>query len=234
MTKLSKIDTKAKDYAEKLVVSPKFANKVKEVRERNNLPKDGFDILLFDELVVADIRPRIPEEVNMEKYTKSVNHVLWLYGFSQEWFDFFSDYILFNYVGETEDKKQIFLLDLGYRNIGKRDEHMAILEKNTIQNPITILLPPYISQRDIYDFISINWEKIEKIQGKYQKRLIKIVSSRRKNERVKKRDAFIYKNRFLPKKELMSKIADEFGDVMDYTYLSKIIANEEKKRSASK
>jgi len=230
--KPSKIDIRAKDYIEQLLTSKKFVESVFNIKNINSLPQEGFSLSIFDEMVVGDIQPRIPKEVaNKEKFIKSINNLLLWYGFSQDWFDFFSDYILYGFVGSIEDKKQIFLLDLGQKN-KIRDEHMAILEKNTLQNPIAILLPPFASQRDIYEFVSINWNEIERIQRKYNKPSIDITSIRKKNERVKKRDHFIFKNRHLPKKELLSKIAAEFGDILDYTYINKIIVSETRKKSA--
>lgn len=226
------VDKRARDYIEELIESPKFYTSVLNFRKKNQIPGKGFGISVFDELLIAEVYPRIPDDIlDKNSLIKSINNFLIRYGFSQEWFDFFSDYLLFEFIGDTENKKQIFLLDLGHRGQKKRDEQIEILNKNTIQNPIVILLPPFVSQRNIYDFIVSRWHQIENIQRKYNKELIKIVSTRRKNERIKQRDQYILKNHLLPKKKLMSKVADKFGDILDYTYLSKIIATGLKKKS---
>ncbi len=46
-----------------------------------------------------------------------------------------------------------------------------------------------------------------------------------------RRNAFIYKHRDLPIKELVQLVYDKFEDLMDYTYLHKIIAEQDRKNS---
>jgi hypothetical protein len=232
--KVSKIDLKTEGYIEQLITSPEFIDPIQTIRGLSGIPKAGFDISLFDKLVIANKHPRIPKQIKkVDIFVKLINNLLLKYGFSHEWFDFFSDYVLFNFIGDTRFKRQIFLLNLGHKN-KKSDEHMTLLKESIIQNPIAILLPPFVSQRDIYDFISSNWQKIEGMKKKYNKKIIKISSIRKKNERVKRRNQLIYKNRSLRKKDLTAIVFDKFGDTMDYTYLSKIIRSEKRKRNASR
>jgi hypothetical protein len=140
--KVSKIDLKTEGYIEQLITSPEFIDPIQTIRGLSGIPKAGFDISLFDKLVIANKHPRIPKQIKkVDIFVKLINNQLLKYGFSHEWFDFFSDYVLFNFIGDTRFKRQIFLLNLGHKN-KKSDEHMTLLKESIIQNPIAILLPP--------------------------------------------------------------------------------------------
>lgn len=229
----SKIDTKTRSYLEQLLASRKFKERLKFFREEYAIPRSGFDLTVFDEMVVSEIYPRIPDKIiDADRFIKSINNMLSKYGFSRAWFDFFSDLILFNWLGDTKDQRQIFLMNLGHSNRYLADDKVT-LEVRLQSNPIAILIPSFASQRDINEFISLNWAQIRAFQKKYGRKKQRITKFRRKNSRIKQRNDFIYNNRSLSKKDLMARVSDEFGDVMDYTYLAKIITEETKKRSAN-
>ena len=223
----SKIDTKTRDFVEQLVVTSGFAKNVRKTSAEKGIPQKGYDIAELDDLIVKEVYPRIPDTVlDKKRYSVSITSFLSYYGLSYSWFDFFSDYILFGFWDEIEikPKRQIFLIDIGDKcenpKIGKK-----LLDLKPQLNPVVILIPPTASQRDIDDFIKNNWAGIEKMQKKYRKYNLKLVNTRRKNSRVKNRDRFIFKNRKLTKKALVSKVADEFGDILDFNSSGLYVSN---------
>jgi hypothetical protein len=227
----SKIEAKTRTYLRQLLTTQKFKTVVKSIRERHSVPASGFDIRIFDELVVAEVFPRIPSAVvDVKEFSDSINRLLLRYGFSKAWFTFFSDLILFDWIGDVANLRQILLMNLGGTN-RNRARDIEALDEHLLSNPIVVLIPPFASQRDINDFISLNWEQIEKIQNQYGKKDAEITKMRRKSSRVELRNQFIYENRELPKRELMKKVTDQFGDVLDYSYLGKIIASQVRKIS---
>ncbi len=97
--------------------------------------------------------------------------------------------------------------------------------------PVAIVVNPYMTQRDIIDFIKKTYKtSIEPIQKRYRKKNIKLKDSRKKSSKKQIRNDFIYDNCDLPLAELTSLVASKFGDILDYTYIQKIIKKEKEKR----
>lgn len=229
----SKIDFKTYNFVEKLFISKSFRKKMKIIRRENGIPNKGFGVSMFDNLVIKERQPRIPSNIKKEVFLADVKNLLKKYNLSSSWLDFFTDYILFNYFGDYLDIRQIITLDLGTKT-GSSD-----LSKNIIKmaqcfdlNPIAILLPPSISQRDLEDYIKVNFIKIKKIQNTYANKLWKINKLKQLKSKNDVRDRYIYKHRHMPKKKLTSEIADKYGQILDYTYINKIIKKQRRRKSA--
>jgi hypothetical protein len=93
--------------------------------------------------------------------------------------------------------------------------------------PIVMFINPEVSQRQIQDFISHNWAFIQAHRENKE-----VNSYRKKKKKIQERNDFIYKNRHLPRKEIMMKITDKYGseNTVDYGYIGKIISLEKKRR----
>lgn len=98
--------------------------------------------------------------------------------------------------------------------------------------PIAVCINPYMSERDIIDFVKKTYKTaIEPIQESYRKKHIKLKDARTKSKSKQSRNEFIYENRHLPITELTSLVSDTFGQVLDYTYIQTIIRKEKGKRN---
>lgn len=228
--KTGKIDIKTASIVKEIFLQKGFRKHVARVRRELSLPRYGLDIALFDQLVVKDVHPRIPaKKLNRSEYIRKVKEVLGLYALSFDWFEYFGDYFLFNYIGDIDKEvNQIILLNLGDKNT-KLQQHKKMFTNNMSLGTAVIMVPPRASEREILDFIYRNANHIKAIQKAYKTDFSQLTVTRTKNARVQKRNEFIYKNRALPKKKLMATVSDEFGDILDYTYLSKIIVAEARK-----
>lgn len=228
----SKIDLKTYSYVEKLVTQQSFKQCIKRIRKRHNIPPRGFDIREYDKLVLNEKNPRIPKIVSDKPFLKAVKRLLNRRGLSSDWVEFFSDYILFGYFGIYSMNNQIIALDIGSKSCEQR---RAIEIFNDAKchnlNPVAIFLPPNLTRREIDNFLDQNFSRIVRMQKKYiQGR--QITSTRTKNSSIRLRDAFIHKHRNRPMNQLVSMIASEFGQIMEYTQINKIKRDEAKKKSA--
>ncbi len=111
--------------------------------------------------------------------------------------------------------------------IGKFGQLMSYSETY----PIAILLHPYMSQRDIVDAVKkIYKTHIEPLQKELRKKGMEMGIIRKKSKRAEERNKFIYENRIgKSRKELVRLVSDKFGEIMDYTYINKIIRDEKEK-----
>lgn len=97
--------------------------------------------------------------------------------------------------------------------------------------PIAIRISPYASLRDILDFIKkVYSHSIAPLQKNYRDSSIKLGASRRRKDKIKERNIFIYENKQLPRKKIMQLVNERFGEVLDYGHIGKIISIEERKR----
>jgi len=115
-----------------------------------------------------------------------------------------------------EDYKLLQMVYDRFENISKR-------------LPIALYINPNVSQREIQDFLSKNWNFIEMYR---EERKDKTTKLRRKSPKVQERNDFIYENRHLPRKKIMEMLGDKYGKDfdIDYGYVGKIISLEKKKR----
>ncbi len=112
----------------------------------------------------------------------------------------------------------------------------ALKPINLLQNyPIVMLISPFASLRDIQDFVEKNYaltiNLLKKI-GVDTTSKVFIGKSKKKKKGIQDRNELIYKNRHLPRKEIMRLVADKLGynAVIDYGYIGKIISTEKKRR----
>lgn len=134
------------------------------------------------------------------------------------------------FIGSTADD----LLELGHipttlSEYGKSEFLLNCLYRHFEQtgktHPVVLYINPEVSQRQIQDFIAKNWLYI-KAHQKNEKN--KITGFRKKS--TLERNDLIYKNRHLPRKEIMQVVIKKFGKILDYGHISKIISLEKKRR----
>ncbi|MDP2855538.1 MAG: hypothetical protein Q8N90_00225, partial [bacterium] len=91
---------------------------------------------------------------------------------------------------------------------------------------------PYASERDIIDFVRLNYKSnIKPIQESYATRnKLKIGSFRKRKHSVEERDDFIYRNKHLSQLKIKALVKERFGITLDYPYIGKIISRERKNR----
>lgn len=230
--KPAKIDLKTYGFIQKLRLLPSFQKRIKKIRYAYQIPQKGFDSGVLDKLIIKEKNPKIPTKINKTLFLADIKNLLNNYNLSSSWVDLFTDYVLFNFFGNYYDVSQILTLDLGTKTQDPQsiDKTLEMSRKFDL-NPIAILLPSSISERELEDYIKINFKKIKSLQKKYVNSSWEISNLRQSNDRNKERDIFIYKHRHLSKKELMTKLTKNFGKTLDYTYINKIIKKEMRQRN---
>jgi hypothetical protein len=229
----SKIDFKTYGFIKELVTKGYFRNQIKRIRINNNIPVRGFSISKYDEFIIKEKYPRIPNKINKIGLFADLNNLLYNYNLSSGWIDFFTDYILFNWFGDYLDSRQIITLDLGPKT-NTKEINEKIIDNSKIfgLNPVAILIPPFLTQRELADYLEVNFEEIERFQKKYRNNSFKISKRKQHKSNNNVRDNYIYKHRGIKKKELASKVAQKFGQILDYTHINKIIKEQERRKSA--
>ena len=97
--------------------------------------------------------------------------------------------------------------------------------------PIGILINPYMSERDIVDFVKkVYKNNIKPLQEKHRDSSLGIERVRGKSKTLIERNDFIYKNRKLPILALMRKVNEKYCKTYSYTYIQTLLKKEEEKR----
>jgi len=111
--------------------------------------------------------------------------------------------------------------------------YIKMLENKLWRYPIVLRIHPDASQRDIVEYIKEHWIEIKHYQDEYSKenRTTSFKNGRTmENKKIKERNDFIYKNRHLQRKKIMSLVFNQFNVSLDYGHIGKIISLENKKR----
>lgn len=233
LRKIPKIDGKAMAFVEKLVVLPHFRRELERVRGWHSIPADGFPISIFDEMVASEDYPRLPAKMtNKKRFPERISWFLLKYNLSITWADFLSDLIVFNHFGNMTLTNQIILKDVGVKSedlsAGTKD-FLAIAKSN----PVALFIPPLASWSEVYDYLELKWPLVQEMQLKYRFGNTEISRAKRKNDKIRLRDAYIfkkYKSGRFTKREIIDKVDKKYKIILDYTHLDKIIAAEAKKK----
>ncbi len=111
--------------------------------------------------------------------------------------------------------------------------YIEMLENKLWRYPVALRIHADASQRDIIEFIKEHWGEIQEYQSRYgdRNKLSSFKNSKTKtNKETKDRNAFIYKHRNLPSREISRLLADEKGMYLDVGHILKIISLEKQKR----
>ncbi len=98
--------------------------------------------------------------------------------------------------------------------------------------PVVIKLHPAITQRDLIDYIKVQWPQIEYNLSQHRSAESHLGKIKKKKASIKERNRFIWENSHLPRKEIMRLLYDKYGPNtnVDYAYIGKIISLEKRKR----
>jgi len=110
-----------------------------------------------------------------------------------------------------------------------------ILDFDNLLFPLAIRISPFASQRDILDYVRKNAPMIKREQERYlnESGKIRIGKVKKRKEKIRGRNDFIYENRHLPHREIMQLVMEKFGDssdTPDQGHIGKIISLEKKRR----
>lgn len=231
-------------YLQALVEEADFQRWVRTIRERYSIP-EGWS---YDMVCDAALNQKTCDHVgcnieNNRRFMKEIEEYAQSLGLKFLWYEVIKDYVLLDellihdYIAEIElvDVPREFIIDEepDDSEVWKDGVKMQRqFEKDRAEMlPIAIQFTPYATQRDLIDYIKLAYKTdIEPLQKKYRRDDVLIGRKRRRDGRILERNRFIYENRHLPAKELMTLVAEKFGKVLDYTYIRTIIDIEDKKR----
>lgn len=224
------------DYFEEVTRKVSFQADVKKFRERNQIPKNGFD---YDEEKLIEKGGRsLPnkwihaskdrDDIFWKSILRDESHFCLKYCIQAVNRRMLRHYLFYNVPGiptnsicSTQDYKEIGI------------NRQADIYHN-IDYPILIRVSPYASLRDILDYIKISYTVgIKPLQIKYRKEGVRLGSARKKDPKNQARDDFIYKHRGLSRKELAIKVEQNFKDSsepINEGSVGKIIAVEKGRR----
>ncbi|MEK7569406.1 MAG: hypothetical protein AAB500_00730 [Patescibacteria group bacterium] len=224
------------NYFMEITKTDYFQNFIKEIRAKYGIPENGFK--MHDEKIGIPAETIVlPREKNDELREEIIEKICKKY--QLHYFDFYDViefYIYYNILRPLNDVGAMGLFRVS-DVIDEKEEPFGKLfqDSDDMAYPIAIRISPYASQRDLIDFIEnkVVWKNsIKFLQNKYRKDNIKIGKIKNKKQSVQERNDFIWQNRHLPRKQIMSLITDKFGydRTVDYGYIGKIISLEKRKR----
>ncbi len=236
-------------YFEDVISSKEFQEQMENLREKFNVPKNGFPSSV-QEQSIDDIEPFLPPKIwvhysNSKKLStlwKGLDKIAVKYNLYETIFEFMLfEYYFFGRLdyslsfGEVPDL--CLVRDLVFETTVLEDPRRVesissnikeMYERSTAQYPIALCISPYASFNDILAFLKKNRLGIVAKQKKYAVSEKSIGNHR--NRITKEVYNFIYKNRHLPRREISELVEEKFGKNIDPMYARKIISNEKKKR----
>lgn len=247
------------NYTEGLKNDPTFASELRWFRSKN-IKTETLEVLPLEGLPIpktplehknnlndytlrlsktGDEYPDLPEYKN-RKQSFQEKYALDIFG------DAFDFLLFYNSVEPMKKQGQsdfAIIEDLGrllewhisdYYNNQEKYNPELLEEMNKIAKitPVAICIHPYMSERDVLDFVKKTYKTtIEPMQKEYRNPSIKLKDVRIKSKIKQTRNSFIYENRDLPITELVSLVTKEYGKVFDYAYIQTIIRKEKDKRN---
>lgn len=226
------------NYFIQITKSDFFINTTKELRLKYKIPEDGFEkpnIKLNPETrcVLTEEWTYYTNDKKWGAYKEDIKKICKRYHLHyMDWFDILSNYLMYNEL-KIPKSSNSFNLCLASDLVQEKKESFGkeYKESDDMAFPIAIRISPYASQRDIVDFIKKSYNYlILPDQMKYRDSDIKIGREKTKDEKIQKRNQFIYNHRHLPRKKIADLLVEEFKDNLDYGHIGKIISLENKKR----
>jgi hypothetical protein len=225
---------KIENYIKDLSRKPEFLMAVKNTRKEVGIPAGGFKY--------PDKSGKTQEIWDGKSFMNHVEKISEKYGIGN-FREFIASYLLFSNTKLVEDYHRILVIKtVDMRSVftfdrekdPKKIENVGKLLKlmfDSKTHPVGIFIHPYMSQRDIIDAVKKLYKSdIEPLQKKYRKEGIKFGVIRKKSERAEERNKFIYENRIgKSTAELVRLVSEKYGEVMDYTYINRIIKEEREK-----
>ena len=240
---------KVENYVKDLTRRPKFFEFLKEVRSKFEIPEKGFAYSAVKKNQTKEVK----EMWSNKDFRKYVEDFCGEHKRLPGMEEFIASYILFNDIKPVAEEigiSMVKIVDISTLS-GKKADDVALKAVKELPSknkdklnaeiiaqfgkfgqlafysetyPIAILLNPYMSQRDTIDAIKKLYKThIEPLQKELRSEKIVLEKVRKKSERVEERNKFIYENRALRMPKLRTAIREKFGDILDETYIYKII-----------
>jgi len=222
---------KVENFVIDLSKKPDFLKTVRAIRKNFEIPENGFNRPTNDD-EFEEVITRLTLDDKFSKCIENISSSYKMEAFS----DFIKNYILFNDTQVALDYMYIPIIEVEdiYSTffVSAEDDELKLGVKDKVEclmisaktHPIGILIHPYMSQRDIIDAIKKIYKlQIEPLQKKYRDEKIKLGIIRRKSKRVEERNKFIYENRTLGMEKLRTAIREKYHEILDETYIYKII-----------
>lgn len=244
MNKKPQAVQKMMNYLNEFINSDYFQGEIKKIRKDLNIPEDGYPIKPKDEEAIKTLDIfYLPTGLTKEKLRScrvALREILEKFPTSE----LNVSYGFFVYLVHNTFRQEIFAEGFSLNNLCRlvdmREIVMAregvpevledTLQDMTEKHPIALYIRPEATQRDIVEYVEKIWDYIEIYKSRYINKESRVGKIRKKNEKIKERNLFIYQNRELPRKKIMGLVAEKFGDYMDYGHIGKIISIEKKKR----
>lgn len=235
---------KMMNYLNEFIISDYFQGEIKKIRKDLSIPENGYPIEPKDEDAIKTLDIfYLPTGFTMERLKNcrvALREILKKFPTSE----LTVSYGFFVYLVYNTFRQEIFTEGLSLNNLCRlvdmreivmeREGVPEVLEETlqymTEKHPIALYIRPETTQRDIVEYVEKIWDYIEIYKNKYANKESRVGKTRKKNEKIKERNTFIYQNRELPRKEIMGLVAEKFGDYMDYGHIGKVISIEKKKR----
>lgn len=206
-------------------------------RKKFNIKENGYTKLIYTKASINSHKvltyPNYKEIKGHKEYRSDLTALSKKYKTGFFWEDILECYIFYNRFIDIETKSSMIEVEdvsahfSGDFGLFKNKDWYVMrggLKEKSEQFPIAIFLNPYVSQRDIIDYIKKTFKlSIEPKLKWYRDNKIKLGTVRRKNDRVKQRNKFIYENRNIKIEALVHLVNEKFGEIMDYTYVARII-----------
>ncbi|MCF7843668.1 hypothetical protein K9M47_02090 [Candidatus Gracilibacteria bacterium] len=234
-------------YIKELLRSAKFKKDLEDLKNRYDIPVDGFG-KEDGEINLTTLKQYSNSDI--KNFNKEFLSILNKYGINKgiapTWVNIIYSRTLYGNLMTPHDLYSVFgepeygmvdvldisdLLDPTLE--GKTyEDAVNYFKEITYGKPVAILINPYASERNILDSIKkIYKTSILPIQNLHKNQSIKIGKIKKKDPIIEKRKDFIYKNKDLPRKEIMLMVTDKFGKgyELDYANIGKIISLEKKR-----
>lgn len=226
MAKKTKGERKSINYFEEVVRTEKFKEEMSRIRNKYNIPSNGFD---WDKIGGAVMQ--IPNEWmpvyddQKDLFDKEITELCEKFHlFGQHWEAVIWEYAIWNEMLNLEfDPIDMCILEDENYKIHFRQEGLNKMY------PVALRINPYASIREIISFLNANSFRIKHLQKESTDSNMRLGKSRTK--RFQKRNDLIYKNDNLPIKKIGGLVKKEFGEILDDGHIGKIKSIEKKKRN---
>jgi hypothetical protein len=216
------------NYFEEIANTDRFSKHIVSLRTKYGLSEHG--IKGSDDFM--DLFPKLTKELDSNKsFQEDLRTLMLEYGLDPlMWETELTEYVI---TDEFTSEPYVALCSLlDYKKYVKEGNNFFIPQiHNEDVYPISLGISAFASERDIIDYIKHTYTQVIKpLQEKYKNPELKIGSIKKKKAKIQERNEFIYQNREFTRRELMSKVNDKFGEVLDYGHIGKIISLMDKKR----
>jgi len=217
------------NYFEEVINTEKFSKSIVSLRKKYGLSEHG----IRGSNDFMDLFPKLTYELYYKNkaFQEDLDALLLEYGLDPlMWGSELTEYIV---ADEFSAEPYVSLCNTwDYKKFVEKNEvRLATRIHHQDIYPIVLGISPFASERDILDYIKHTYSQVIKpLQEKYKNQTLKIGAVKKKKPKIQERNEFIYMNKELPRREIMSLVNDKFGEVLDYGHIGKIISLMEKKR----